>query len=136
MGADVSRRDAASFEGAATVSCAGAPRRPLPDLEAVRASVTDGIRLLVAHQASLTEREKTLAARQDAAAKGESSLAAQRAELQERAELLAARENVVVQREVDLAVTTAELDATLTRAGELVLREREHCKMLEEILQR
>ena len=96
----------------------------------------DGIQLLAAHQAAITRQEEALAARQEAADKRENLLAAQRAELLERAELLASRETVVAQREKDLAATTAALDAARTRTGELVLREREHCKMLEEILRR
>ena len=83
------------------VSSAGTSRRPLLDLQAVGASVIDGIRLLATHQATVTKQEKTLAARQDAADKQENLLAAQRAELLERAELLAARETAVAQREVD-----------------------------------
>ena len=128
--------NAASVEGAVTVSPAGTSRRPLPDLQAVGTSVIDGIHLLAAHQAAITRQEEALAARQEAADQRENLLAAQSAELLERAELLASRETAVAQREKDLAATTAELDAARTRTGELVLREREHCKMLEEILRR
>src|SRR6266540_5197860 len=132
-GTDISRGDTARTEGAVAAPSAGASRHPSPDLLAVRDSVIDGMRVLVAHQAAMTEREETLAARQAAVDERENLLAAQRVELLERAELPAARETAMAQREVDLAATTAELDATRNRVGELVLREREHCKMLEEI---
>ena len=131
-----SRGDAASIEGVTTATSVGTSRRPLLDLQAVGASVIDGIRLLAAHQAAATKQEKTLAARQDAADKRESLLAAQRAELLARAERLAVRETAMAQREVDLAAATAELDTARTRARELARRERENCKMLEEILRR
>ena len=49
-----SRGDAASIEGVATVPSASASRCPLLDLQAIGASVIDGIHLLAAHQAAAT----------------------------------------------------------------------------------
>src|SRR6266540_4061798 len=50
-----SRGDTAGIEGVTTVPSAGTSRRPLLDLQAVGASVIDGIRLLAAHQAAATK---------------------------------------------------------------------------------
>ena len=90
-----SRGDAASIEGVAMSPSMSTSQHPLPDLQAIGASVIDGIRLLAAHQAAATNRKKNLAARQDAADKRESLLAAQGAELLARAECLAAHETAV-----------------------------------------
>ena len=114
-----SRGDAASVEGIIAAPSSSASRRPLMDLQAIEATVIDGIRLLVAHQTATTNQEKALAAAQDAANKRESLLAAREAELAARAESVTAREAAVAQLEGDLTDITVELNATRARADEL-----------------